>query len=286
MATKRKGGSGILQTPNAIIAYEIDPGGDIELVLQDPDSHKIVPIINNKETKDCAYSKSNSDCDGNFANPSLAGRYAIFNKLNDAGAVESDTSETATSSPGSDKAVEVRMRVSSRHLILASRTFRAMLEGPWIENLNSDINPASGPRQIRTSGWNAAALAIVLDAIHGRHRDIPKKVNIGLFTRIASIVDYYDCHESLHLLSDVWMARSRKFREIHVSYCETSLLWLYVAWVFSEKSLTYNISDRLLIESKGLSFIHLEDLPLGPVLGLSSKQRLCRATVLTLGSQD
>jgi hypothetical protein len=197
-----------------IVTYEIDSGGDIELVLNDPNSQQIVPIIKYQYPGDYYNALFDGDSDNVFDNPPLSGRYAIFNidksdalkevATKEEGDAKEDTAEeiagetaTATASSGSDQVTEIRMRVSSRHLILASRTFRAMLEGPWSEN--SSPAPESGPRQIKTSDWDAAALAIVLDAIHGRHMEIPKDINLGLLVRIATIVDYYDATKAFTL---------------------------------------------------------------------------------------
>ncbi|EXA51563.1 hypothetical protein NW760_006703 [Fusarium oxysporum] len=57
---------------------------------------------------------------------------------------------------------------------------------------------------IHTIGWGAVALAIVLDAIHGRHAEIPRVINLGLLARIATVVDYYKCKEAIHILFGYW----------------------------------------------------------------------------------
>lgn len=196
------------------ITYEIDPGGDLDLVLKDPNTQKIVPI----------FDKEKGDSNHAFDNPPLVGRYEIFNSLN-------ETCNDQARAEGTG--VCVHFRVSSRHLILASRTFQKMLEGGWSES--SATPNQSGRRQICTSSWDAPSLAIVLDAIHGRYRDIPKYTNLGLSTRIATIVDYYQCHESIQLIIDLWMATLRAACKVPTVYCQSTLLWLYTSWVFSGK---------------------------------------------------
>ncbi|KAH7196547.1 uncharacterized protein B0J16DRAFT_408251 [Fusarium flagelliforme] len=234
------------------ITYEIDPGGDLNLVLRDPNTQRIVPIIN----------KEKGDSNDAFDNPPLVGRYTMFN------ADEDDSDDQARSE---DVIVEVHFHVSSRHLILASRTFRKMLEGNWSESSSNSIQ--SGRRQIQTTGWDAAAFAIVLDAIHGRHHDIPKCTNLGLLTRIATIVDYYECHESLQLIGDVWMATLRAACKLPTNLCQSTLLWLYISWVFSEKEVTSTITKMLLEESEGLSEIDSFDLPLSGIIDIIETKR-------------
>lgn len=142
------------------ISYDIDPDGDIELILRKPNKQKTVP------TDWGFFGWETNPGQPEFTNPPCLGRYKVFSKL----------------SPGDENhnpEAEVRMRVSSRHLTLASRVFRAMLQGPWIEAALS-----SQPiRQISTEGWDALALAIVLDCIHGRHFEIPTKISPGLLTK-------------------------------------------------------------------------------------------------------
>ncbi|CAF3501202.1 unnamed protein product [Fusarium graminearum] len=224
----------------SFITYDIDPRGDIDFILNSPNKQKIF----------------DGDSDHVFENPSLVGRYAVFN------IEEEDGQETYIDNPKNF----VRMRVSSRHLILASRTFRTMLEGPWKECLAVASKNQSGPVLIETSDWDAAALAIVLDAIHGRYQDIPKHVGIGLMTRIATIVDYYECHECLQLISDIWMADIWGKNEVPDTFCKSSLLWLYTSWVFSKPNIMDLMSRVLLQDTLDPSHINLKDLPLGQIL--------------------
>ncbi|EWG36155.1 hypothetical protein FVEG_00295 [Fusarium verticillioides 7600] len=112
------------------ISYDIDPGGDIELILKKPNKQNIVP-------EDTTQTVDGERINPKFPNPACFGRYQVFSELYPDGENETPNFE-----------VEVHMRVSSRHLILASRIFRAILEGPWKEG-----NPSSGPiRQISAEG--------------------------------------------------------------------------------------------------------------------------------------
>ncbi|QPC74723.1 hypothetical protein HYE68_005475 [Fusarium pseudograminearum] len=272
------------------ITYEIDPGGDVELVLEFPNKQQIVPIIKHKDYENYRVPKFDGDSDHVFDNPSLVGRYAVFNieeeiKEEDH-AMDEDGQETKTADSRSDELIEVRMRVSSRHLILASRTFRTMLEGPWSENLSRASQSQSGPVQIKTTDWNAAALVIVLDAIHGRYQGIPKHVDLGLITRIATIVDYYECHECLQLISDIWMADVCEEYKLPDTFCKSSLLWLYISSVFSKRDIMDPISRVILQETQGLSRINLKDLPLGQILGLISQYRPIMTIELTQDSKN
>ncbi|KAI7761686.1 hypothetical protein LZL87_013124 [Fusarium oxysporum] len=189
------------------ISYDIDPRGDIELILDKPNKQNIVPE---------SLTHPADPQDPEFPNPPCLGRYEVFSEL-----YPDDQNKTPE--------VEVRMRVSSRHLILASRTFRAMLEGPWKEG-NSSFRPI---RQISAKDWDAFALAIVLDSIYGRHHGIPTKITDGLLTRIATIVDYYECREAMHFNYEVWTHGKTPPSEL----CNAALLWLMGASHFETHEL-------------------------------------------------
>jgi hypothetical protein len=233
----------------ATITYDIDPGGDAEIVLKGTiNTQKIIPYIDG-DIRDTEYDGKD---DAYFDNPSLAGRYAVFK------AGEDDTGEAGTET-------EVRMRVSSRHLILASRVFRAMFEGPWNENTPSVSG--SGRPHIMAVGWDSAAFAIVLDAIHGRYNDIPENVNIGLLVRIAVIIDYYALHECLRHITNVWVNNLQGTYKIPQTFCKSSLMWLSVSWVFSSYDLANSMSRVTLRKAAGISGVSLKGLPLGAILG-------------------
>ncbi|RYP62552.1 hypothetical protein DL771_009682 [Monosporascus sp. 5C6A] len=89
---------------------------------------------------------------------------------------------------------EVQFRLSSRHLVLASPFFKKALGGPWKEghSVTSD-----GCRYIHTEEWDPNALLVLMQIIHGRNWGIPRSVSLEMLAKIAVLVDYYKCHEAL-----------------------------------------------------------------------------------------
>ncbi|OBS26310.1 hypothetical protein FPOA_00251 [Fusarium poae] len=230
------------------ISYEIDPGGDIELVLNKPNNQEIVPLLQ--------FTQDPPDIDLKpFDNSPCTGRYSVFQELYRTGVSPVDS--------------EVRMRVSSRHLILASRTFQSMLEGPWSEGTSS---PQS-LRQIDASEWDAMAFAIVLDIIHGRHLEIPVNMSLGLVARVSTVVDYYQCHEALHVYRQSWLSENKEVKAPMDRLCSAALLCLYAGWVFSDKTTISNMARLTLLHSEGLAQIDTYDLPIGGILDNIENQR-------------
>ncbi|EXA51565.1 hypothetical protein FOQG_03548 [Fusarium oxysporum f. sp. raphani 54005] len=245
------------------VSYVIDPDGDIELVLNEPNAQNIIPERVLCGDGDAANDSPTTD----FNNSVLQGRYAVFDNF--------DT-PTFVDDYGDLDFVEetpdvVRIRVSSKHLTFASKIFSAMLQGPWSEA--SSFPSRGSPRQVATSDWDAKALAIVLDAIHGRFRQIPKYINLVLLARIATIVDYYQCYESMELISTLWLSQQSVTQENSDLYTESSLLRLYVAWVFESDVLFTAVARRVLRYSKGLSEFDLKELPVGGVFDVLNDKR-------------
>ncbi|KAF5598094.1 hypothetical protein FPANT_3858 [Fusarium pseudoanthophilum] len=242
------------------ISYVIDPDGDIELVLNEPNTQKIIPDRVLPGDGDAASDLRFFD----RFNVPLRGRYEVF---------DFDTPMIGFGVKFAEEIPDVvRIRVSSKHLTFASKVFSAMLQGPWAE-ATSSLSSQQSTRQISTSAWDAKAFAIVLDAIHGRVQKIPRYINLVLLARIATIVDYYQCYESLELLSDVWLSDESVSEEDFWLYTDNSLLRLYVAWVFKNDDIFSTEARRALKLSKGLSEFQLNDLPVGGILELVDKTR-------------
>lgn len=241
------------------ISYDIDPGGDIELVLKNPNKQNIVPEYTSRPLLVKPVTPS-------FPNPPCFGRYRVLSEL-----YLDDENQTP-------EEVEVRMRVSSRHLILASRVFRAMLEGPWKEG-----NSSSGPfRQISAEDWDAFALAIVLDSIHARHHGMPTKIQLGLLARIATIVDYYQCREAMHFNYKTWAL----YGIVHPWQNDATALQLYVSWVFHDYDVFQKAANSALRHGKGMSSLNTHDLPVSGILSRffhNSNPRIM-ADLISLGS--
>ncbi|KAF4338700.1 hypothetical protein FBEOM_7406 [Fusarium beomiforme] len=225
------------------ISYEIDAGGNMELVLKNPNSQQTVPVISpSKDGKGTIQ-------DETFKNSQLGGRYAPFH--------------------GQKAISEVRFRVSSRHLILASRTFRSMLEGPWTEATSTSPTNNS-VRQIIASDWDAISLAIVLDIIHGRHKEVPRVINLRTLTNIATMAEYYRCLEVVEIFGDRWF--NILLGEPTQKYSGETLMWLYVSWIFSKRKILANVTETILEHMDGLQ-ADTKDLPLAEILGTIDKKR-------------
>lgn len=120
------------------------------------------------------------------------------------------------------------MRVSSRHLSLASSVFCRMLKGPWKES-EADID---GIYEIKTSEWDAYALVIVLDIIHGHHKAVPQTINLEMMGKVTTIIDYYDCREVTDVFTTSWIKLLAS--ALPETYGKESTVWLYLAHAYTK----------------------------------------------------
>ncbi|EWG55404.1 hypothetical protein FVEG_13411 [Fusarium verticillioides 7600] len=166
--------------------------------------------------------------------------------------------------------VELRYRVSSAHLMLASPVFRAMLDGPFKESSRDE----DGRFEVKTSECSAQALLILLDIIHGHHRDVPKTMEFSLLTEMAILVDYYECHEIVEMFAENWIASTIQEEEIEGSDYQTNISRLFISWVFGKIELFNSVVCSILKLTAGPI---RTDLPL-PSTILGSLER-CRQTL-------
>ncbi|CAG1998623.1 unnamed protein product [Fusarium graminearum] len=149
--------------------------------------------------------------------------------------------------------VELRMLVSGKHLELASPIFKTMLTGPFIEG-NAD---SSGLRRITASDWDPEAFKIVLTIMHGYHRDVPGLLSLEQLAKVAMIVNYYDCLESVEIYRTIWLGLWSGMPTIYGRDC---VLYVLLSWVLSNPVPFQTMTQLALRHSQRL--IEAEDLPI------------------------
>ncbi|KAF5253524.1 hypothetical protein FANTH_1595 [Fusarium anthophilum] len=182
----------------------------------------------------------------------------------DAGCVDPGTNQDSTSIQTQDwdygetciphLKIQFRMLVSGKHLELASPIFKTMVTGPFAEG-KAD---SSGFRLITASDWDPEAFNIVLTIMHGYNRDVPRSLSLEMLVKVAMIVNYYDCLESVELYTGIWLQALRP--ELPKVYGRDCILYLFISWVFSEPIIFQNMTQLALRHSQRL--IDAEDFPI------------------------
>ncbi|KAJ0154189.1 Ankyrin repeat domain-containing protein 63 [Fusarium oxysporum f. sp. albedinis] len=248
-----------------VITHHIVPDGDLYIVLKEPNTQKVLPDVSLRQHQ---YSLPDYLPDHDRLDvPSMGSPLPSF-RIYD------------------EEPVEIRLRVSSAHMTLASPVIRKMLQGPWTENTepaspdsaNASSSSSTSIREISTIGWNADALVALLNVIHGRHSDVPQKVNLSFFADFAVIVDYYQCDRAVLFAPLLWYKSLYKVPE---GFGRRPILWIYISWVFSWYELFADMAMLIWKHGEGLDLVKTYDLPIAEILeNLDTKRQEAITTVL------
>lgn len=227
--------------------FTFDPRADTLLILRNPNAEECEAHVDSEPE----YERLGSD-EAGLAETTKTRRDSPMTLDND------QTYPRGSLDDGSTTQVE--FRVSSRHLSLASPVFRAMLESKFKESQPNEQDLY----EIQATEWDAEALVILLDIIHGHHRDVPKRISVETLSHIAIIVDYYGCHEIMELVFTAWMAYRGDFESF---VKQDPSRWLFISWVFRQELLFTVATKMLLLYDNGK---YVVDLPIPqPILGNS-----------------
>lgn len=188
-------------------SYDVDPGGDLKIVL----SLLAQPFAPCK-------------CDKELLPKSNDGEEAHH-----IGNVSSATQdESLPHTP--DQPPELVSKVSSKHLTLASRRFKKMLGGDWIEART--FHP-DGCRHVNMEGLDPTALKILMNIIHGKTRKVPRSVDLELLAKIAVVVDDLECLEEVELFADMWL----EGKSIPDEMTRDLIMWILISATFQQHEL-------------------------------------------------
>lgn len=186
--------------------YEVDPEADTLLIIPNP-SKTFAPWDHAGDN--CPQSTSTQDASSVYAGI-LRGTSRPPNIY-----------ASIASSP------ETRIKVSSKHLSLASKHFRNKFR-----HLDHNSAEADGRTHVRLAGHDPAAVIIVMDIIHGRGRKVPKTVDLETLSKVAVFVDTFRLTEAVEVYADRWFERLGN--EVPVDYGRDLVLWIYASYVFRQ----------------------------------------------------
>jgi hypothetical protein len=160
----------------------------------------------------------------------------------------------------------MRMLVSSKHLILASPVFKAMLSKKFQEG---NTLCSTGHLEISLLDDNPDAFSILLSIIHGKIRNVPREVSLRTLSQISILVDKYELHEVAETFSDGWLNTLRPFVPRRLT--ENMSAWLNISWVFCQKE-HFTVLTKIVEEQMEESWFEYleEDLVIpGDIIGMA-----------------
>ncbi|KAJ1325989.1 hypothetical protein MN608_09190 [Microdochium nivale] len=156
-----------------------------------------------------------------------------------------DCSDTSSCLPARSTKPSFRLRLSSRHLILSSPYFQKMLKGSWQESKPQPHHEYN----VEAEDWDFEALFVLMNIIHGRNSKVPLGVDIELLSKIAVLVEYYQCYEAARFVSTIWLKDLRW--KVPSAHGRDLVLWLLISWAYQDPSLFRTITRTAIIMTKG-----------------------------------
>ena len=141
--------------------------------------------------------------------------------------------------------IGLRMIVSSKHMMLVSPVFKAMLQ-PHALKQGRTLNTISKVTiPLPDDDW--LAMIVILYVIHGKTTKTPRQVSLKVLRNIAILVDKYQILEVIAIHGDLWFSRlfSKIPSRIPDSDTGETLTWLAIAYVF-RKPVQFRELTRLL----------------------------------------
>lgn len=150
---------------------------------------------------------------------------------------------------------EVKIRVSSKHLTLASRYFKSRLCGCWSEGA---ILESDGYVVVPVYCSNSNALFILLRIIHCQTREVPREVDLQMLCDIAVLVDFYDLYDAVEFFSSLWidnlMSKGPAFSSTYRNNPAMEKLivqWVWVSYAFGYRTIFRQTTERVFRNSLG-----------------------------------
>lgn len=180
----------------------------------------------------------------------------------------------------SNEASPIQFRLSSRHLILASPYFRAMLTGPWLENASR----TDSFHNTSATGWDEDAFELLMNIIQGNSQKVPRSISLELLAKIALLVDYYKCYDVVKFYSDTWIENLGNAMEV-TRYSRDFVLVLFVSCVFFQRTAFRKLTNLAMQQTQGPLRTLSLPFPQG-LIGLWPNMLACRAVLLMVSAED
>lgn len=140
-------------------------------------------------------------------------------------------------------APELRVKVSSQHLVLASKHFRNRFRYPRPRQDDDDNGDSSDGRThiSLAPGYDPQAVLTVMDIIHGRGRKVPRELpDVEALAKVAVVVDAFKFHDAVEVYAERWIAgllrgAAPAAERLGEATDERELiLWIYASYVFRQ----------------------------------------------------
>jgi hypothetical protein len=120
----------------------------------------------------------------------------------------------------------IHYQFSSEHLKVASPILAQMISA---DNEVDGKGGVGGCYYIILEDCDEQALHILLNILHLKNREVPRKVNLDLLAKLTVLIDRYKCTEAVEVFLGMWIEAVLVIDPVPSEYCRELVLWLYVA---------------------------------------------------------
>ncbi|CAH0004373.1 unnamed protein product [Clonostachys byssicola] len=135
--------------------------------------------------------------------------------------------------PADDTLETVRMKVSKKHLVLASRRAQKIFLGPWKETESEGTDGLH--HWLFEPFFTPEAFEIVLNIIHGHTKKVPIAIGLATLADVAAVVDDLQCEDAVWFIVKSWIRLLAK--HLPDCICEDLVRWILISSVFDEPSI-------------------------------------------------
>lgn len=104
---------------------------------------------------------------------------------------------------------------------------------------------------------NVEAMLIVMNIIHCRNGKVPRSLSLDMLTEVSVLVDFLECHESVEVLSELWIKNLEY--NIPTTYLTEVPQWLCISSVFQKQKIADKMIYILARQSKDM--VQISNLP-------------------------
>lgn len=146
------------------------------------------------------------------------------------------------------------MLVSSKHLILASPVFDAMIGDARFKEGAELL--ACGKVEIKLPDDDPDAFAIVANVIHHRNKMVPEEISFQSFVKVAILTEKYQIFDAMRWVSKEWFDNLPC--SIHNKFSNLYAL-IFTSFVFGNACVFERHTRRAILHSKGNFGANIKD---------------------------
>ena len=208
--------------------HELDPDGDLILVFRDPpEQDKKVSVGDDEapgeESAEGGTLAEPAENTTGPANPAESTTTADEPFTGQPASTSQRESEVTPSGPTVEPR-QIRVRVSSKHLTLASKVFKALLRPGFQEG---DTFRKNGTAEVPLPEDDPNAFLLLLDIVHCRTKRLPSSLPSEQLSRVAGLVDKYALQDATEVFTGGWFQRQRP----PLDAAPDLALWVSLSWV-------------------------------------------------------